>query len=299
MLGFYDWPDPDSDRTWIFRATGDVATAWRKPSRGISLVWLWAMGSGGGGGGGYTGHGGGGGGGGGAGVMVTLLPAWACPDMLWLQVPQGGAGGNPGYGATDGDFALVCISPTMIGGTRLCRASGGGGGGGGNGGGGGGGGSGGSSGESSSQLYPYMAGLFNDPVSGGNGLSGQLNNGSPGSPAFANSSLTLGGAPGAGSNTGGTDYPGGPVTVPQAGFEPQVQTIPGGVAGGGNGSPGTFSFGPCYSVSGSGGGSYYAGTGGNGGNGGLGSGGGGAGSGGTSGGVGGRGGDGLIIITVA
>jgi hypothetical protein len=154
---------------------------------------------------------------------------------------------------------------------------------------------------SSSRLYSI--GLTNS-IAGATGGAGSTTTTGNSVTMNTTNCITCPGAGGAGVNAGTTTAAGGNVT--SAGVQ-GLNTIPGGLAGGGNGgngynfiAPGSLSDGWMLASGGSGGGSNTsAGTGGNGGNGGTGSGGGGGG--GTNGtssiaGAGGSGGTGFIFI---
>jgi len=83
---------PESDRTFIFRANDDTVSsfqAWSKPS-GISFIYILSIGGGGPGGAGQSGASGtlrnGGGGGGSGGITTALFPAFLLPDTLYVYV---------------------------------------------------------------------------------------------------------------------------------------------------------------------------------------------------------------------
>ena len=291
--GLFHLPDAVGEGVRVFKpsaSNGGAWFSWSKP-RGCRLVMLWGCGPGGTGGRGYSGASGGGGGGGGSGgVSSLIIPAWLVPDMLWVLPAAGGSGLQ----------TFVAVSPVMPGGSApsnvLLIAAAGSNGTNGSSGSSGGGGSGGNAQYGSGwALWAVGVSAGYTGQSGANG--GNQAAGSAITPG--NSTVVTGGSGGAG-HAVSTNYAGGVITAPQAGWEPMVANVAGGVGAGGNGRPGLDGFHrtgvPSYSTGGTGGGSNYGATGGNGGRGGTGSGGGGGGSG-STGGSGGLGGDGLVVIT--
>src|ERR1043165_5257888 len=85
---------------------------WSKP-RGISMCYMLAISGGGGGGGGFSrsagNPGGGGGGGGCSGVSRLIVPAYVLPDVLYVQVGRGGAGGVAPGVAEDGTNSYISL----------------------------------------------------------------------------------------------------------------------------------------------------------------------------------------------
>jgi hypothetical protein len=293
-------------RNSVFHATADAGAAaankdwqmWVKPQE-ATFVHIWMVGAGGGGGGGFTGaassaRGGGGGGGSGAIARGTFL-ASMLPDILYVQVPQGGTG-STGSGVAGGvggrvhvsvrpsvtaaDIVLVSGAADASGGAAGSGAIAG-------------------AGGTASTVSTAISGSFGSLATslqftaGDTGTAGGAQTGAAGSPQVALASINItGGAGGAGVTT--TDFNGGAIVG--AGICPSRV---GGTANA-NGEKalnGYMSWIPLFSTGGSGGGSDNDAIGGTGGDGGIGSGGGGGGGGATGGG-GGRGGDGYCVITV-
>lgn len=261
---------------------------WEKP-RGSSMLYILALGAGGPGGNGFTraagNAGGGGAGGGGASSSKVLIPAFALPDRLYIQV---GVGGNPG--AAGGSSYVSARHGSIVAADLVAL---------------GGGGAAGSNGASNSagaagsgagapslnSMVLPDAGIFITNV-GGNGTNGGSQIGANGGANFALSGRIISGGAGGGGTTSG-DFAGGNITG--AGWIP---TISGGAAGSHDGNAGAILMPGAYPLAltgGSGGGASNTLPGGNGGIGAFGCGGGGGGAG-TTGGAGGRGGDGLIIM---
>jgi hypothetical protein len=311
--GFFHLPDYARDRVSVFTANTTTtfassppngAKVWHKPRNTSLYVHFLVLGGGGGGGGGVSGASGsrsGGGGGGASGILSLIMPAFAVPDLLYVAVGYGGAGGTPASSLANSGSAGIesSVSSTpwpssSAAAHTMALVTGG------NAGTGGGTGTGG------------FAGSVGTVSTGGLGLIGVKSSPTPvGSSAgggtsssaglvFATSlAYVTGGVGGAGTG-GASDNAAGAMTVGIAGFEPLIADIPGGAANGGRGSDGVISLfrsmAPTYFTGGTGGGSAFGGTAGDGGKGGYGCGGGGGG-GGVTGGNGGRGGDGLVIIT--
>jgi hypothetical protein len=273
---------------------------WEKP-RNCSLVHIFCLGGGGGGGGGFTGIAasarGGGGGGGSSGFSQLILPSYAVPRRLFIQVGDGGKGVASGGGtATSGVASFVNVWPVAGANNVIACSSnstvGG---------------SGGATGTAAAVGAAGSAGpapTASSMLAGNNGLSllipgsggsagGAVAGGSPTALTY----LTTGPFPGAtgGGGTTSADFAGGSITAIANALVSDFQPQPG-AAGSNAGSGGIWL--PQYMLSygGMGGGSSNTGPGGNGGNGGPG-GGGGGGGGGTTGGRGGDGGAGLVIIT--
>lgn len=290
---------------------------WIKP-RGVTMAYMICVGGGGGGGGGRTGATttarGGGAGGACSGVAKMLIPTILLPDVLWIQVGNGGAGGAAGapganggsgtnsfisYGA--GITALSTIPNILLQSNNAAP---------------GGGALGGTAGNATGGSVPTIA---TATIQGAAtswcipsfivGIVGATG----GSPTTAGTAITavwnlLGlspGAGGAGVTSSGTGFAGGALSLQSAldfadgTMVPAASFLAGGVAGGagaaGNGNSGAQLWKPLYGTGGTGGGSSDGSTAGTGGNGGIGCGGGGGGAGAT-GGAGGNGGDGIVII---
>ena len=289
--GLLHLPTGGLKRQSIFRANQITGAnswqEWRKP-KGCALIGIWMLSAGGGGGNGFSraanNPGGGGGGGAGGGKTGVLLDAMLCPDILFIQVGNGGAAN------TAGGSTIVSSVPAATQGLYLAQYTGGGGGGNGSAGSSG---SAGSGGALTSGVVNF-GGLASQGSISAVGAAGGVQTGANGqSITIANNTTCNGGAGGAGCTT--TDFNGGDQTSPNTLYVP---TLFGGIGGGGinAGAAGIQYRGLWQFTGGTGGGSNNSGTAGNGGNGALGSGGGGGGAG-TTGGTGGRGGDGIVIIT--
>jgi hypothetical protein len=224
-----------------------------------------------------------------------MFMASTIPDILYINVGYGGAGGVPNSNGSSGSFSYVSVLPnttainvllvsnsTTVPGAGNANGVGG---------------STGVAVVNTNQILSYTSvNLFG---TGQNGTSGGINTGGNGSALTPTSPLT-GGAGGGGSSTANANGTGGNVNT--GGVFP---TLLGGAAGGTNrGTDGFIGSFPNKSnvlrnafifTGGSGGGANGAGIGGDGGNGAFGCGGGGGGAG-TTGGSGGKGGDGLVII---
>ena len=297
MIDYNNLPNIDNNIS-IFYAIGSATwQTWVKP-KGCKFVYVFVIGGGGGGGGGQSGTGvgrTGGGGGGSSGMNKGMFMANTIPDILYINVGYGGAGGVPNSNGSSGSFSYVSVLPnttainvllvsnsTTVPGAGNANGVGG---------------STGVAVVNTNQILSYTSvNLFG---TGMNGTSGGINTGGNGSALTPTSPLT-GGAGGGGSSTANANGTGGNVNT--GGVFP---TLLGGAAGGTNrGTDGFIGSFPNKSnvlrnafifTGGSGGGANGAGIGGNGGNGAFGCGGGGGGAG-TTGGSGGKGGDGLVII---
>ena len=275
---------------------------WQKPP-GCKMVQILCLGSGSGGGGGTVGTAstarkGGGGGASGAISQGNFL-AFTLPDILYLQVAQGGLPGAGGASPTaggNGALSYVAVRPDitttnsiLVSGAAAAT-----------------GGLAGASGTGGTASTVYVGSTLTNL---GLATSNAGQNGATGVISVPGASITIanimsGGASGGNTSTGAS-FAGGDITG--SGF---INTIPGGALGagataGGAGSDGyTGSFllnlgkrDPLFFTGGSGGGASVSGQGGVGGAGAYGCGGGGGGAGFTGlAGAGGRGGDGLIII---
>lgn len=271
---------------------------------GATWLYIYAIGAGGGGGGGFSGAAGtargGGGGGSSATAGICLVPFYFLPDVLFVFVPRGAAGGAAGVIGNSGGFSTVSIkSWTSIPSSNVVITSGSVNAPGGNPGTATGGGAAtGAPGTAGVAAYPQAGGGISNFLSGNGGVAGGAHTGAVGGQSVYPTTgiQATGGAGGAGTTS--ADFAGGFVTSSTNTFlVGELDTNP--VAGSVDGSSGRCLLGnilkPFFSIGGNGGGSSNTGVGGNGGSGGYGSGGGGGG-GGTTGGSGGRGGDGLVIM---
>jgi hypothetical protein len=283
----------------IFYSNG-VANGWQtwnKP-RKCNYVWIMCIGGGGGGAGGATTVGGvvaATGGGSGA-VSRALYNAQQLPDILYIQVGVGGAGGDPNSNGSLGNRSWVALQPAVvaqniviasgitpgaIGGFTAGSAA---------------------AGEPSivqaTANFITLANFIGTAgVGNGTQASVQPTNITP----FTSQIVTQGGQ-GGGANAGFTLIGSGS-SILSSSISPLIQggaiaTAPG--ISGGNGADGITSYKPFFSTGGAGGGAAASDSAGNGGNGGIGSGGGAGASGnsalGYTGGRGGKGGDGLVVI---
>ena len=298
-----DFPVQDgSDRTWVFQSpnTSGDWQMWVKP-RGCSFVHIFCLGGGGGGGGGFTGAAGtarGGGAGGGTSAWTRLTkPACILPDVLWVQVGLGGAGGAASTNGSSGTNSFVSVQPDGNTYNLLCT-SGANPGVGGNAGTSSGTAAGGAAGTTATIANAafMLLGNFVSTAGRAGATGGVATGGAGGAGAMLASSINATGSGGGGTGTANTNFAGGTCSVASGLiFYP---TIAGGIAAGGRGNDGGFIRKPFTLGAGTGGGSNGAsGVGGSGGNGGI-SCGGGGGGGGVTGGKGGNGGSGLVIISV-
>jgi len=271
-------------------------STWVKPL-GCKLVHILCIGAGAGGGGGHTAAAGvarGGGGGGGSGATTfTTVPALLMPDILYVQVGAGGAGGAATVDGSAGSISIVAIAPDStlinlfvtsgsagaVGGGRGTVSQGG---------------AGGTQGAVISSNVPFLHLGNYVNRQGSPGGAGGAHTGAVGSNVNAfNAQITSPGSGGAGTGTTNVNFAGGTVF----GTNDLAPAVAGGTAAGGAGNPGYQIQKPLCFIGGSGGGSNGAsGVGGGGGSGSIGSGGGG-GAGGVTGGAGGPGGDGMIVFS--
>jgi hypothetical protein len=288
---------------------------WVKPS-GASMCYMVVITGGGGGGGGRTrtstNPGGGGGGGASGNIAKYLVPAIFIPDVLWVLVGSGGAGGAANGNGTIGlatdisysaGISAISAIPNIIlssAGNNMAAATAGGT---------AAAGAGGTLGAviNAGNIGAAAANSIFSVLAGGAGTAGGVQTGAVGVDVTAvwNTVALSGGAGGAGVNTVNTGFAGGNIVLQSAldfadgTMTPASNYIAGGVAGSstaaGDGNAGVQLWKPFYMTGGSGGGSSDGGIGGNGGNGGIGCGGGGGGAG-TTGGRGGNGGNGFAII---
>jgi hypothetical protein len=294
----------------IFLSTSSAWQVWNKPSS-AKFVYFYMIGSGAGGGGGRTcgnNSGGGGGGGASAAIAVGLYPAFALPDILYVQVPVGGASATAGQTGSSGGLSYISVEPNTTT-TNIVMQSGAAGAGGGAGGTNSGTGAG--SGGTAGTIWTYSSNPFQavgmiSVIPGQAGATGGGNTPSSGS-TITPIGIVSGGTGGGGVSAAGTQTTGG--IIIGSGFLPSISggstsstaTLPG-LNGYCLTSPTTESFidGPLFFTGGTGGASSGITTitaGGLGGNGSYGSGGGGGGASyGSTGGVSGKGGDGLVLI---
>jgi len=311
MLDLLHLPKSTPGNVDYFYHTGTSWVTWEKP-RGIIMLEIICIGGGGGGRSGHVFNGSGrsgGAGGGSGGFSRLLIPAVFLPDVLYVSVGRGGAGGattaasNTSNLGANGTASYVSIAPSTAAIYLACFANAGGGGI--------------TTGASTNagglaasvvtQANCLMSGLGQFfALAGQSGTAGTTLAGT--AITYPTTGLLLsGGAAGGGGLTGGNF--GGFVTAPtQASFS-LITTRTGGLAAStaDPGADGLSLFQPLMSIGGAGGGmststTNNVGRGGNGGNGGFGSGGGGGGAGpsgfvpGNGAGAGGKGGDGLVII---
>jgi len=309
MLDYLDIPKSQNGYidTFTGNSTADTWQVWNKP-RGISMIQITCIGGGGGGAGGYcrntSSTRSGGAGGGSGGFSRLSIPAIFLPDIFYISVGRGGAGGDrsfidlSGNGGTSGTASYVSIAPSTGAIYVICAANAG-----------GGGGTPGSTSSAagsaaaiqskSSALMSALGSLF--VIAGQAGGAGS--NGSWTDLTYPITGLLLsGGGPGAGS----TGTRGGNITAPTQSSFTLFSTVLGGTSGstGLVGQSGIELYQPLLSTGGAGGGGGNSITlgantsGSSGGAGGFGSGGGGGGTGQLVGGsgAGGKGGNGLVII---
>lgn len=123
MIGNFDLPDTDQQRVWIYSNRTAPYIAWNKPA-GINFVQIIAVGAGGGGGGGRANDDSaliyGGAGGSNGGFTICFYPASLLPDVLYINLGLGGAGGagggigvNGGTG-TAGGITYVTWYPSIV-----------------------------------------------------------------------------------------------------------------------------------------------------------------------------------------
>jgi hypothetical protein len=287
-----------TNSTQIFYAAGATTwQTWQKP-RGAKFIQIFCLGGGGGGAGGGLNIAvttiNAGSGGAGAGYSRCIYPTFLLPDTLYVQVGLGGVAGtgsaannSNGQGGGSGGISYVAITPSTTTSAIIAQSmnvvSPGGNG------------NGNTTTASQPAAWVFTSNAFAalGIISTTLGIAGVAQN-SIGTTALTASLITQG--VGGGSKPSNSQNAGGSI------FSASViltNTLPGGVAGGGNGQNGYGSMSPFCGTGGSGGGGNLTGPGGRGGDGyyGCGGGGGGAGFSGSIGGRGGKGGDGLVIIT--
>jgi len=306
MLDLNHLPKAGNGNVDYFYNTGGTSSwvTWEKP-KGIHTIVFTCIGGGGGGRSGWcldiTSRSGGAGGASG-GFTRLLIPAIALPDVFYVQVGKGGAGGASATTSatanlgSNGTPSYVSIAPSTDAIYVACYANGGGGGvttGSGTN-------AGGIAAVVATQASALMSGLGQFFALAGQ--TGSAGGNTSGTITYPTTGLLLsGGGAGAGNVSNGTSVP-----VPTQTSFSLISTRTGGTAGnpGGAGADGMFLLQPLISIGGAGGGASNNTTvggnvaGGRGGNGGLGSGGGGGGAGQVTAGsgAGGDGGDGLVII---
>jgi hypothetical protein len=309
MLDVLNLPKPQNGYIDYFFAEssklGDNWRTWEKP-RGISMIDITCIGAGGGGRSGYcrnTSTRSGGAGGGSGGFSRLLIPAVFLPDVLYVFVGLGGAGGATAtvigiaIAGSSGIGSFVSVAPSTAAIYTTCYANGGGGASdtsvSGN--------TAGTAAAVATQTSALMSGLgIFTALAGQTGAAGTQVAGT--ALSYPTTGLLLSGGAAGG---GGQINLGGNITAPtQASFSLIPTRNGGGSAStAGPGADGISLFQPLMSIGGAGGGASSSitsgvGNGGRGGNGGLGCGGGGGGAGPntTGSGAGGNGGDGLVII---
>lgn len=292
IFGFTD--SQSSDVQVYTTGSGGSWQVWNRP-RGKSMCSMIVIGSGAGGGGGMTGASGtvrGGGAGGGSGAIARcIIPIYFLPDLMYVQVGVGGAGGAATVAGTAGQRSYISAAPNTTAANIVMQsgaaaATGG-----------AAGSTGGSATAGAAETVSTVtlcilaqAGVLTFIAGKIGAIGGVVGGGVGASNTLQTSSFLNGGAGGGTTPAANTDFAGG--TQTGAGIFP---TIAGGVSGGAtHASGGMLLRSPFMSYGGAGGGTSQT-TAGNGGAGAIGSGGGGGG-GGVTGGSGGRGGDGLVII---
>lgn len=296
-MGYFFGGDPRYQQVFYPNYPATAAAVWQpweKP-RGAQMVFMTLIGGGGGAGGGLTGtdttNRGGGAGGACGNVTKLIVPALFLPDILYVSVPRGGAGGTgTGVAGAAGISTQVAYLPDPN--LAVIVANGG---------------NGGAAGASSGSAVGGTAAALGNAVlsflatsavfvltQGTAGATGGVATGGAGSNASTGISATGLAAGSGGGGVNSADTAGGNQTTLSATFYPSVI---GAAAGSNRGTDGYWTFGPKFvgGIGGTGGGGAHNGIGGGGGNGAYGCGGGGGGAG-TTGGAGGTGGGGLVII---
>jgi hypothetical protein len=291
---YFDIPESQALDFKKFNATGGSFQTWNKP-RGKAMCMMVVIGSGSGGGGGMTGATGtvrGGGGGGASGAIARcVIPIFALPDTMYVQVGVGGAGGAAINAGGAGQRSYISLAPNTTAANIIMQS-------------GNAAATGGAAGsvagsaaagvaetistvalclQANMGIFTFIAGKIGSiggVVAGGNGSSNTI----------LTTHFLNGGAGGGTTPAANTDFIGGAQTG--AGIFPTCSQA----AGAGIDGRGSYLFEkPFLSYGGCGGNTHGAGQAGAGANGAIGSGGGGGG-GGITGGRGGRGGDGLVLI---
>jgi hypothetical protein len=296
MIGNFDLPDTDQQRVWIYSNRTAPFITWNKPP-GINFVQIIAIGAGGGGGGGRANDDsnlvyGAVGGSNGA-YTVCFYPASLLPDIIYIQLGLGGAGGTgTGIGVTGGNgsaggVTYVTWYPSIAASSYALLAALG-----------GNGGSGGATVGRAGATNAAAIASTSIPISqiGNRVFLGGIASTGNTLPAditanYRTTPGTTGGRWGAGAGTfaaAGITYPAGDYVL---------QPVPGGGNNTGRSGTSLVSFDDLIFTGGTGGSVNRTGDAGDGGNGGPGCGGGGGAAGNVIGSNGGRGGDGLVIIT--
>lgn len=291
--------NPRSRVDFIMRSVdSSIWETWHRP-RGASMLYIMMAAGGGGGGGGHSGASGtgrGGGGGGGQGnITHVMVPLVVLPDPLYIQLGRGGYGGAAATDGQAGGYTRIHTAPIETDGYRLYVCGPGSSGKKGTASVGGAGGSSGAALDVDSGIICLTIGYVCYPNVWGGGKAGGWNavgtnitayyfpnQGGPGGGAASAADVSYAG----GGWTGGADAP----------YHPA--SLPGGVAPGGDGLCGNYSFEEgrihIYTPA-TGGAGHATGTGGRGGTAAL-SCGGGGGGGGVTGGAGGDGGHGFVML---
>jgi hypothetical protein len=304
-MDIFNLPNNDVNNAIFYTSgSGDTWQTWYKP-RNAKFIYITTIGGGGGGGSSPVSGVGtnryGGGGGGCSSNANGLFPAIYLPDVLYIKVGTGGAGGVLGTAGSNGNISYVSVQPNNVR-TNVVLQNGNSAGGGG------------SAGTSASVGTGGIAGVILTQVNCGLSYLGSINTsvglvGLAGGTTNGNgttygSYFLNGGAGGAGVTSANATGSGGGI-----GGASVWPAIGGGFAGTSNpGTDGNSGYSslpssdtnrelPLFSTGGAGGGSSSLSSGGNGGKGGFGSGGGGGAGGVNAPGRGGDGGDGLVIIT--
>ena len=118
-----------NDTQFFFNQGNDVWQTWSKP-RGCKLIYVATIGGGGGGGGGRSGSNTprtGGGGGGSSQGLFGFIPATSLPDVLYVNVGQGGVGGLSNTNGSGGTPSYVSTLPSPNGVNVVSMSYGGGG----------------------------------------------------------------------------------------------------------------------------------------------------------------------------
>lgn len=303
MLGFLNTPNKLEYISYFEAAGATSWQSWTKP-KNVKLVYILCLGGGGGGGSGQRNLIGftksGGAGGGASGYTKALFDASMLPDMLYINVGLGGAGGvGSNVGGAAGALSYVSVQPNSTTQNIVC-ASGNVGAGGANGI---------SAGGAGSTAFTGATPISHLGLLASSGIAGTAGTASPSAAPGASvtiANMTTGGAS-AGGTPLGVAYDGGGITA--AGIFPFLSgglgtSVAGATAGSGRSilytdfRSDSFRHFPLF-TGGTGAGGSYNGNGGTGGNGSYGSGGGGGGPGTSNSyfsGPGGKGGDGFVII---
>lgn len=274
---------------------------WNKP-RGVTQSYMLAISGGGGGGGGQTRaagvNGGGGSGGACSGIARLLVPAFFLPEILYVQIGQGGLGGAGGAAGSAGAHSYISFghstaNPNVLLASGGATAPGGG--------------LAGVIGGAAGGTIPTIPATPINSIGhwfGNQGIAGGAGGGTAATPTAITAWGTIPLSPGAGgggvtaANVAGANVIIGATAIDWGyrSYSASATIAPAGnITTDPNGGAGVMSWQPFFMCGGAGGASVNAGIGGSGGNGGIGCGGGGGGAG-TTGGRGGNGGSGLVMI---